>query len=331
MNGRVLITGGAGFIGLHLARCLLAADYKVTLVDNHARGIRDQDFEELISAPAVSFSEVDLLNLDSVCALGSNFCAIFHLAAIIGVSHVTKRPYEVLVQNTRMLDNVLTLARDQRDFSRFLFASTSEVYAGTLQYFGMPIPTPENTPLAMAALDQPRTSYMISKIMGEAMCQQSGLPFTIFRPHNVYGPRMGMAHVIPEQLRKAWESSPGDTVPVYSVDHRRTFCFIDDAVEMLKRMLEVDSVKGMVLNLGVSFPEVTIGELARICFQVVGKQLEIRSLAPTTGSPERRAPDMSTVARLLNYESKVSLKDGVERTWTWYRNNIFEGGGSTAR
>jgi nucleoside-diphosphate-sugar epimerase len=92
-----------------------------------------------------------------------------------------------------MLENVLTLARDQRDFSRFLFASTSEVYAGTLQYFGMPIPTPENTPLAMTALDEPRTSYMISKIMGEAMCQQSGLPFTIFRPHNVYGPRMGMA------------------------------------------------------------------------------------------------------------------------------------------
>jgi nucleoside-diphosphate-sugar epimerase len=110
VNGRVLITGGAGFIGMHLARCLLAADYKVTLVDNHARGIRDQDFEELISASAVSFSEVDLLNLDSVCALGSSFCAIFHLAAIIGVSHVTKRPYEVLVQNTRMLENVLTLA-----------------------------------------------------------------------------------------------------------------------------------------------------------------------------------------------------------------------------
>ena len=331
MNGRVLITGGAGFIGMHLAKRLLAADYSVTLVDNHLRGIRDQEFEGLISAPEVNFSEVDLLNLDSVRALGSSFCAIFHLAAIVGVSHVAKRPYEVLVQNTRMLDNVLTLARDQKEFARFLFASTSEVYAGTLQYFGMPIPTPENTPLTTSALNEPRTSYMISKIMGEAMCQQSGLPFTIFRPHNIYGPRMGMAHVIPEQLRKAWESIPEDTVPVYSVDHRRTFCFIDDAVEMLKRMLEIDSVEGKVLNVGVSSPEVTIGQLARICFQVVGKRLEIKPLVPTTGSPVRRSPDMSTMTRLINYESQVSLKDGVERTWAWYRKNIFEGGGSTAR
>ena len=152
MTDRILITGGAGFIGTHLARHLVHAGYTVTLADNYARGIRDQELELLLSHPAVSFSEVDLLDRESVLALAPNFAAIFHLAAIIGVSHVSERPYEVLVQNTRMLDNVIALARQQTGFSRLLFASTSEVYAGTLQYFDLPIPTPEDSPLALTAL-----------------------------------------------------------------------------------------------------------------------------------------------------------------------------------
>ena len=85
----------------------------------------------------------------------------------------------------------------------FVFASTSEVYAGSLEHFGLPIPTPETAPLGLPDLGRPRTTYMLSKIYGEALCRHAGLPFTILRPHNLYGPRMGMAHVIPELHARA--------------------------------------------------------------------------------------------------------------------------------
>ena len=107
--------------------------------------------------------------------------------------------------NIRMLQNVISLARRQSNLNRLLFASTSEVYAGTLEKYGLEIPTVEGANIVLSDLSSPRTTYMLSKIVGEVMCQHSGVPFTIFRPHNIYGPRMGMAHVIPELLMKVWD------------------------------------------------------------------------------------------------------------------------------
>ena len=330
MSDRILITGGAGFIGLHLARNLAEVGYNIVLVDNYSRGIRDREFEELISLPNISFREVDLIQADIVRNLGTDYAGIFHLAAIVGVKHVLEHPYKVLVQNTQMLDNIIELALKQTLLSGLLFSSTSEVYAGASQHIEMTIPTPETSPLILTNIEQPRTTYMLSKIMGEAMCKQSGLPVTIFRPHNIYGPRMGMSHVIPEQLGKAWKANDGDSVPVDSVNHRRAFCYIDDAVEMLKRMLETKACRGSILNLGTSSPEVSMRSVAEVCYSVVGKNLKVSPLPPTTGSPERRAPDMSKTSALVNYKSKVGLEDGIKKTWTWYKEIIFEGGNRTA-
>ena len=166
---------------------------------------------------------------------------------------------------------------------------------------------------------------MLSKIYGEAMCQQSGLPFTIFRPHNVYGPRMGMSHVIPEQLQKAYNAKNGDSVIVFSVDHTRCFCYIDDAIEMLWRMIENTSCLGKTLNLGTQNPEVSIKEVSEICFLISGKSLKIDSMPPSPGSPTRRAPDMEYTNNLINFESQVELYDGIQNTYKWYKKNVFEG------
>ncbi len=326
MSGRILITGGAGFIGFHLAKKLAGSGYRICLVDNLTRGIQDKDLAELLLDKKVSFVEANLLDHDAVAGLGVDFEAIFHLAAIVGVRHVLRRPYDVLAQNTRMLDNVITLARRQTVCSRLLFASTSEIYAGTLEHFDLAVPTPEHTPLALTALESPRTSYMLSKIMGEAMVQHSGVPFTIFRPHNIYGPRMGMAHVIPEQLKKAFDATPGDSISVYSPDHRRAFCYVDDAVEMLERILSYEACEGVTLNLGTETPEVTIREVVRTCMDIVGKTLQLKDLPATTGSPERRAPDMAKTNQLLGYQSQVSLHCGIEETWYWYREQVFQPG-----
>ena len=331
MSGQVLITGGAGFIGYHLAKHLTASGYGVCLVDNHTRGIIDDDLKQLLTQPEVMLTEIDLLDRDAVLDLGVGFKAIFHLGAIIGVKNVLARPFDVLVDNVRMLENIIALARQQQSFSRLLFASTSEVYAGTLKYFDLTVPTPENVVLAVTALNEPRTSYMLSKIMGEAMVQQARVPFTIFRPHNVYGPRMGMAHVIPEQLKKAFEAKPGDQLDVYSHDHTRAFCYIDDAVEMLQKMLEADSCAGQTLNLGTEEPEVTICEVVQTCIAVTGKALRINPLPSMPGSPARRAPNMHLTKDLLGYVSKINLGDGIAKTWDWYREHVFESCGPSAR
>lgn len=331
MSGQVLITGGAGFIAYHLAKHLIASGKSVCLVDNYSRGLVDDNFKRLLIQPKVTFAEIDLLDRDAVLNLGIGFEAIYHLGAIVGVQNVLARPFNVLVDNTRMLENVITLARKQENLSRLLFASTSEVYAGTLKHFELPMPTPESVALAVTALNEPRTSYMLSKIMGEAMVQQSGVPFTICRPHNVYGPRMGMAHVIPEQLKKAFDSKPGDRLQVCSPNHTRAFCYIDDAVAMLYKMLTTDTCIGQTLNLGSEAPEVTIREVVRGCIAVTNKDLGIEDVAPTSGSPVRRAPDMRLTKSLLNLEPKVSLNEGIMRTWDWYREQVFQNSGPTAR
>lgn len=330
MNDKILITGAAGFIGLHLTRRLLDDGYQVHMVDNFARAVKDADLEQTLQHPAATFSSVDCLDAGQVGQLPTDFDYIFHLAAIIGVEHVVNRPFEVVVNNTNLLANLIDHARCQSKLKRFLFASTSEVYAGTLENFELPVPTPEQTPLSLSDVARPRTSYMLSKIAGEAMCHYSGLPFTIFRPHNVYGPRMGSAHVVPGQLRKAWEAADGDSIAVPSVDQTRCFCYIDDAVEMLVRMMTRSECENETLNLGTQEPEVTIRELAETCHRAVGRDVSLKPEPAPPGSPNRRAPDMSLTFKATGYRSEVSLDDGVTRTWQWYRTNVFEGAGVTA-
>jgi UDP-glucose 4-epimerase len=321
---KTLITGGAGFIGSHLAKRLLDEGHEIHLVDNFSRGRRDQDLETLLSDPRVHVSELDLVREDSIASLAVDFDYIFHLAAIIGVANVLQRPYEVLRDNVIMLTNLIELGTRQKQLKRFIFASTSEVYAGTLQHFTLPLPTPETTPLATTALDHPRTSYMLSKIYGEALCQQSPLPFTIVRPHNFYGPRMGMSHVIPELLRKAYATADGGSLEVFSVTHQRTFCYIDDAIEFIVRASAAGSCVRQTLNVGAESPLLTIGEVAGIVLDVVGRDLEIAPMPDTPGSPTRRCPDMRHAEALTGYVAKISPREGIERTFDWYREHIFE-------
>jgi UDP-glucose 4-epimerase len=323
---KILVTGGAGFIGGFLGKLLADQGHEVDLVDNLARGRQDRFLTELLASGRVTLRQLDLLAPDATAALADDYTHIFHLAAILGVQNVLERPYPTLRDNVYLLEAALTHARRQRRLERFVFASTSEVYAGSLELMDMPVPTPEHTPLALPRLDQPRTSYMLSKLYGEAMVRHAGLPFTIIRPHNVYGPRMGMSHVIPELLGKAYRAPDGGALEVFSVDHRRTFCFIADAVEMIARAATTPACAGEVLNVGNQSPEITIGALAKIVIQTVGKRLTVDARPATPGSPTRRCPDMTRMAALTGYRASVSPQEGVARTWAWYRPMVFEGG-----
>ena len=321
---KVLITGGAGFIGLHLAKYYLSKGNKVDLADNFSRGINDEELNKVINNENVNLFKVDLMDRDSIKQLPDDYDYIFHLAAIIGVANVLKQPYNVLEKNVVLLINMLDFAKSQKNLKRFLFASTSEVYAGTLLNFGMKIPTPETTPLCTTDLKSARTSYMLSKIYGEALCNHSGLPITVFRPHNIYGPRMGMAHVIPELLKKAYALESEEKLDVFSPEHKRTFCYIDDAVRILYLAAQSDKTLNETINLGNQSPEVDMKTVGEIVLKTVGKNNEMNFLPPTEGSPERRCPDMTKTTKLTGFEAEISLEEGIKRTYDWYKVNYFE-------
>ena len=145
MNERILITGGAGFIGLHLANHLLDSGYSLVLVDDYSRGVSDHDLSNILKNKRVTFIHCDLRHRESVLKIGDDFSVIFHLAAIVGVSNVSKDPIRVLTDNVEIMTNVIRLGRIQKQLRRLLFSSTSEVYAGTLLSSQLKFPTKESS------------------------------------------------------------------------------------------------------------------------------------------------------------------------------------------
>lgn len=320
----VLVTGGGGFIGTHLTSRLISMGYQVHIAENFQRGARDSFLEKILESGQARLLDVDLCAPGVASTIPTDYEHIYHLAAIVGVANVARAPYRVLNDNVAMLNTAIEIAHRQKRLSRFSFASTSEIYAGSLEAGELSFPTPEESKLVLPNLASPRTSYMLSKLYGEAMCKATGLPTTIFRPHNIYGPRMGMAHVIPELLHRAYTTPVGGRMEVFSVDHHRTFCYIDDAVELIHLATAAAAGADATLNIGVEEPEVSIGELAQVIIDCVGKQLEIVPMPATAGSPTRRAPETVKVRNLTGYTPHVGLKEGVRRTFDWYRENVFD-------
>ncbi len=320
----VLITGGAGFIGLHLAQKLLEQGHQVDLIDNFSRGVKDAELEATSANKNVRLIEKDLLSANAFTDLKNDYEYIYHLAAIIGVANVLKAPYKVLKDNMQLLIKMLEFAQSQKNLKRFVFASTSEVYAGTLQNFSMEFPTPETTALAITDLKHPRTSYMLSKIYGEALCNQSGVPVTIVRPHNFYGPRMGLSHVVPELLSKSHKAQDKSEMEVFSPEHKRTFCYISDAVEMIIRLANSPDAVGEAFNIGNETPELQMREVASIVTKTTGKNLNFLERPPTPGSPERRCPSMKKTYEVTQYKPLISTEKGISLTYEWYKKNVFE-------
>jgi nucleoside-diphosphate-sugar epimerase len=297
--------------------------WRVDLLDDFSRGRQDSDLAELLKNERLALRLGDLRDPGLVERLGRGYSEIFHFAAMLGVQNVIDRPYVVLEANVALTFAAIDIARRQTGLRRLVFASTSEVYAGSLEHFGLPIPTPETTPLSLPPLGRPRSSYMLSKLYGEALSLHSSVPVTIIRPHNIYGPRMGLAHVIPQLLERASRTPNGGSMEVYSVEHTRTFCYVEDAVEMILRLAVAHGSEGRAVNVGTEAPEISIGRLAEIVVGVTGKQLAVVPQPPTQGSPARRAPDMSLCAALTGYRSTVEIEDGIARTYRWYAGREF--------
>jgi UDP-glucose 4-epimerase/UDP-glucuronate decarboxylase len=315
---RVLLLGGAGFIGLHLARRLVADGHQVTIVDDFSRGRDDADLDRLRSDPAVRVVSGDLTHPDTWAALPSGWDQIYLLAAVVGVRNVEQDPARVVRVNTlaalHMLDWV---APGERVF----FASTSEVYAGGVTAGVVPVPTPETVPTMISDITAPRFAYAASKLLGEAAflhtARARGFETVVGRFHNVYGPRMGADHVIPEMSLRALRGA--DPFPVPGADQYRAFCHVDDAVEAMLRLMAAPAATGQIVHIGNDREETNIGDLAKLVLRVAGVSPAIEAEAAPPGSVTRRCPDLSRLRELTGYEPTVSLEEGVRTTFAWYR------------
>lgn len=324
---KILITGGAGFIGCHLAKHLLDVqpDARVTLADNLMRGRRDDDFRELLKDKRVSFLALDLADYPSCAKLGGGYGEVYHLAAINGTRLFYEMPQEVLRVNTLALINMLEWFRRKNRNGKFCFTSSNEAYAGGLSAFGrLPVPTPEEVPLVIEDPYNPRWSYAATKLAGELFvihyAAAYGLRAFIVRPHNFYGPRAGYGgHVIPDFCERI--AARTDPFPIYGAEETRTFCYIADAVRAMQMLMESPETDGKpieTVHIG-DREEITIRGLAERMFAVAGwrpAKLAIRESPP--GSVARRRADISKLRRLTGWKPEMSLEEGLRRTFEWY-------------
>lgn len=316
---KVLITGGAGFIGYHLEKALAEQGYDVTLCDNFFRGRMDGDLAELCRHPNVRFVACDLTRPDSLDVLEDAYDYTYHLAAINGTRHFYEMPDVVLRVNVLAIINLLDGWANGR-FGKILFSSSSEVYAGTARAYGVDLPTPEEVPLVLDDLQNPRLSYGSSKILGELLvinyARTRNLPMTIVRYHNVYGPRMGYEHVIPQFcLRILKRENP---FPIYGADETRAFCHIDDAIRATQLAMECDGTNSCTLNIGNPREEVAIRDLADLMFDLFDFHPRVDIQPAPEGCVKRRCPDISRLTRLTGYRPQMTLETGLVETLRWY-------------
>lgn len=323
---KVLITGGAGFIGVHLARHLLKqTEARVVLADNLSRGRIDRDLARLLEQfqDRVQLYEADLTDRSAFDDLDQDFDQVFHLAAVNGTKWFYQMPQTVLRTNILSLFWMLEWLRSTGQRPRFCFTSSNEAYAGALEAFGeLPLPTPETVPLVIADPFNPRWSYAGSKLAGEQIvihtCQSLGIPAVIVRPHNFYGPRAGFDHVIPELCQRIARRE--DPFVLFGAEQTRTFCYIDDAVSAIASLVNhtIPGTGTRVYNVGGT-EEVTMAELAERLFRTAGwrpRVIEQRAAPP--GSVSRRKPDIAKIRRDVGWAPQVSLEDGLRPTFAWY-------------
>ncbi len=328
---KILITGGAGFIGYHLAKELLVGvndDLSITLVDNLKRGRIDNDFKKLLEDKRVNFLNLDLTDLSSYEKFGNGYDHIYHLAALNGTKLFYEIPEEVLRINTLSLIYMLEWFKKSNKDGKFCFTSSNEAYAGGLNAFGiLPIPTPEKVPLVIDDPYNPRWSYASTKLIGELFvihyAKAYGLKAVIVRPHNFYGPRAGYhGHVIPDFCERI--ANKVDPFPIYGADDTRTFCYITDAVRAMKLLMDskkTDNHPIETVHIG-DFHELTIKDLAEKLFEVVNwrpKSFDIKS--SPAGSVKRRLADVSKLQKLTGWKPEIDLAEGLKMTYEWYEKN----------
>jgi len=319
---RSLITGGAGFIGFHLAKSLANQNQDVTILDNFERGEDDREFKELVEMPNVHFIKADITRTGVFENLNKDFDYIYHMAMINGTGNFYMVPDKVLKVGIIGTLNVLDWFVKQKK-GKLLLTSSSETYAGALKILGdkFPIPTPEDIPLVIDDPRNVRWSYGGSKILDEIAMHayakaQNMENFVIIRYHNIYGPRMGFEHVIPQFIERVVNKET--PFKIFGGEETRAFCYIDDCLRATQLIMESPKTNGETINVGRSDEEIKIIDVAKKLFEVTGTAPKLEILPAPEGSVMRRCPD-TTKLKSLGFRPEISLEEGIRRTYGWYK------------
>jgi nucleoside-diphosphate-sugar epimerase len=314
---KILITGGTGFIGSALVKKLLKDGYTISVFDNDSRGKVNRlegvkkDFE---------FISGDIRDAGAVIKACKKKDIIFHLAFINGTEFFYSKPELVLEVGVKGMTNVLDGCL-KNNVPEIFLASSSEVY-------NQPsiIPTPENIPLIIPDLLNPRFSYGGAKIISELMvinyARKHFKRAIIFRPHNVYGPDMGTEHVISQFAlkMKTLKEKKGNSFlfPIQGTGKEtRAFIYIDDFINGLEILLKKGKHRE-IYNIGVQ-TETTIEELADKISTILHCQISIKTGNILPGSTTRRVGDITKISK-LGFNPSYNLEQGLEKTVNWYFN-----------
>ena len=324
-NNRIVIFGAAGFIGYHLALALAKNEQcEVVLVDNFVRSEFDSEFKTLISRANCKFIEADARDaqlLEEVIKPGD---VVYNLVAFNGTDNFYEVPSDVISHSALTGINIARVCATKK-VKKYYYFGSSESYAGGIENSWVPLPTPEKVPFVISDPSNPRWSYAISKQIGEMACyangSQYGLDFLIFRIHNIYGPRMGFDHVVPDLIRKF---AQGDGT-VLGPDQTRSFLYIDDAIKLILELSiksETGDMTETLINIG-SDSEVRIQEVADILKSLINPALELVSQEAPAGSVARRKPDLTLLRKYLSF-NPLSITEGLVRTkQDYFQNNRF--------
>ncbi|MEN3045375.1 MAG: UDP-glucuronic acid decarboxylase family protein [Candidatus Hydrothermales bacterium] len=307
---RILVTGCAGFIGSHLCEHFLNLGEEVTGIDNFITGNK-KNVELLKKYRNFKFFELDVCD---VVELPERYDIIYHLASPASPKQYYNYQLETMLANSYGTKNLLEKAK--KDGSVFVFASTSEVYGDPLIH-----PQREDYNGNVNPIGE-RSVYDESKRFGEALCmvffRKFDLDVRIARIFNTYGPRMDIddGRVIPNFMVQALKNLP---LTIYGDGNQtRSFCYIDDMVEALKRMGVKSNLKGEVINLG-NPKEIRIIELAEIIEKLVNRKLEKKFLPLPKDDPQRRCPNIEKAKKVLDWEPKVEFEEGLQKTLDYFR------------
>jgi UDP-glucose 4-epimerase len=317
---KILVTGGAGFIGYHLSKILSEEDEnEVHIVDDLSHGKKDEYFKQLIEKRNIIFYEADLTSLDSYSKIENKYDQIYHLAAVVGVRRVVENPVLTVRVNTLSTIYLLDYVKEMKNKPKVLFTSSCENYAGSIKMCNVEIPTPENVPLCIEDIYNPRWSYGGSKILGEIAClhysKKYNFEVKIVRYHNIYGPRMGTCHVIPEFITRILNKE--NPFLLYGGNQYRTFCYVDDTAKMTINVM--NKSKSTLYNIGSSSEETEIRTIAKILFKIANFYPELVEMGAPEGSIQHRKPDMSKMKSESLQVDDVNLNEGLQKTYNWYK------------
>ena len=313
-----LVTGGAGFIGSHLAEALLKRGRKVRVVDNLSTGTR-QNLEHLKGLDGdLDLIEADLNDADAARRACAGVEIAFHLAALPSVARSVEFPITSNAANVTATIELLCAAR-AAGVRRIVYAASSSAYGDR---FSAGRSSRERALVKRETMPpHPLSPYAVSKLAGEYLAHsyfdEYKLPSTTIRPFNVYGPgQLGSGAIHHFTVR----ALAGDELVIHGDGSQiRAWCFVDDVVEALLAMLEREEAVGQVFNVGNPRSVVTVFDLATRIKRLAESDSEIVFKPLHYTDVEMRIPNVDKALKLLEWEPRVDLDDGLARTIAWYR------------